>query len=142
MKESSVLGPFHTRLRKRFAGSVVTKHRDASMTGMVDSSFTFQGRTIWFEAKLYPLPKTKKMTPEDWRQKAMEESPAQAEMVKDLYGTSCCVYVIWIKKTCVYVCYPFGEIAVLKDSAQVAERFAIMMGNWKCGEFRPSLFTS
>lgn len=108
MNEASKLGPFMTKLRENLPGSVVIKHRDGSMIGMVDFSVTWEHRTMWGEAKLYALPRRKEMTVADWLKKAQDESPTQADMVRRLNRTSICLYFIWIKKVKLIVASPFG----------------------------------
>jgi hypothetical protein len=151
MREASALAPFHKALRKRLLGSVVVKHRDASMIGLVDTSITWQGRTIWAEGKLYNLPHSGDPGYEHWLRIAQEDSPTQAEFAKKLNKTSCCVYVIFIKKTCVYIGWPDTggqpgpHVCVrVKNTSQAVERIFIMFDNWQKNPHlpRPSLFTS
>lgn len=145
MKEASALSPFHAKLRKRLPGSAVVKHRDASMIGLMDTSITWQGRTIWAEGKLYNLPKAGDPGYEHWLQIAQEDSPTQAEFAKKMNRTSCCVYIIFIKKTCIYIGWPEGgEFVKVRKPAEAVERIFIMFDNWRKNPhlLRPSLFTS
>lgn len=144
MKEASVLAPFHKKVKERLRGSIVVKHRDASMIGMVDTSITFQGRTLWAEGKLYALPRSGDPGPDFWRAKAMQESPAQARMVSNYNCTSACIYIIWIKKTCVYIGYDVGKMLKVADTPRAVERIKVIFDNWQRGPllFRPSLFTT
>jgi hypothetical protein len=95
MTESSVSSPFMTLLRRELPGSVVVKHRDASMIGLPDCSVSWHQRTLWLEFKLINLPRSGVIDV----LKIAEASPVQYEMMKKLCRQSFgAFYIIFVKK--------------------------------------------
>lgn len=131
MKEATVVGPFMKKLREFIPRAEVIKHHDASLIGMVDTSITYQGRTIWAECKLYNLPRSGDPGFGHWLAKAREESPKQAIKADRLNVAACCLYIIWVKKTCVYVGWPDGSHHVkLSGTAELVRFMAGIIARW------------
>lgn len=102
MTESSVSTAFQTGLRKALPTSVVIKHADKSMIGMVDASITFNKKTIWVEYK-YIRPVTKGVTARAFMKRGewsplvvAQASPVQFNMAQSLAVAGNCVYLFWV----------------------------------------------
>lgn len=111
------------KLREARPKSTVIKHRDASMIGLVDCSWTEANRTTWMEFKLHEY--------KGWVESSLragtfvehfleyweDQANAQYKMVIRLNGA----YVVWIKKTSVWVIWPDGKARQFAKTSDVVE---------------------
>lgn len=139
MNESSVSSPLMEGLREGLPGSVVVKHRDASMIGLVDCSVTYGGHVLWLEFKLYSVPRSW-----DWLEeasaleaaafllaKARKDAPKQFDLACRLHEASRCLYVVWLKKTCVFIVDPVSLACIrVKRTIQAVDLLKALMGGW------------
>lgn len=125
-------------LREELEGSVVFKHHDASMVGLVDCSVTWGGRTMWLEFKLYEWQEwmTGKTTYDIALRlvaKARKAAPVQWECANKLDAASKAFYVIWVKKSFVLLVNPScGEalMARYERTTGIIGHIAAIMRSW------------
>lgn len=147
MNESSVSSPLMEGLREDLPGSVVVKHRDASMIGLVDCSVTHQSHVLWLEFKLYPV-----LPSWDWMEdgdvleasafllaKARKEGAKQFDLACRFREASACLYVFWLKKTCVLIVDPVSLCcARVRRTSDAVAWLALHMQAWQAVRW-PSL---
>lgn len=143
MKESTVSAPFMKQMRERLPGSVVIKHSDKSMIGVMDCSITWRRRPgTWVEFKLVNCPmgamiptvmrKRNAIKPDyDWKSLVTtvgKKSPTQWEFSQKMGREGLSFHVVWIRKTCVLVMdHAFGTFVVLKDTREAVDWIAMLL---------------
>jgi hypothetical protein len=144
--EAKLSAPFMKDLRS-LPGSRVVKHSDGSMIGMVDCSLTWGGRTLWmeFKADLLDDPIEGLLGDDDLlaallMRRHTKDAETQHQMALDLDSTSVCLYVFWVKQTCVLLVRPSTMEAVkvkaTGDAVALVKRF---MSGWKASLSAPAL---
>lgn len=144
MNEASVSSPLMEKVRELLPGSVVVKHRDASMIGLVDCSVTYGGHVLWLEFKLYEVPASW-----DWMEegdaleasatllaKARKAAPKQFDLACRFRKASACLYVFWLKKTCLFLVDPVSmDCARVDETKQASALLVAAMYTWERTEF-------
>lgn len=137
MNESSVSSPFMKALREALPGSVVVKHRDASMIGLPDCSVTYGSHVLWLEFKLFEYKKFMDSftTSYDMGHFLLEEAtkaaPTQRAMMNRMGAQAAALYVMWVKKTSVLVVNPVtGLVVGMPKTFGAVELVARMMKAW------------
>lgn len=137
MKESTVSAPFMKQMRERLPGSVVIKHSDKSMIGVMDCSITWRRRPgTWVEFKLVNCPmgamiptvmrKRNAINPDfDWKGLLIEtakKSPTQWQFSQKMAMQGFSFHIMWVRKTCVCVMnHSMGSFRILKNTAEAVE---------------------
>lgn len=137
MNESSCSSAFQTQLRKALPACEVIKHRDGSMVGMVDASFTYGKKTLWCEYK-FICPTTKGVRTSDFNShgywscpEVAEASATQVATARRLATAGHCFYVFWVvdykglRKRVAYIrlWHPItGETVNVKDTNELVYR--------------------
>lgn len=114
MNESSVSSPFMKQLRERLPQAVVVKHHDASMIGLPDCSVTYNHSVWWLEFKFFLLKRrwigqTEEQVLRECIHDIWEKSPTQWEMMLRMDTAATAFYIIWVKKTCVFLYRPLAD---------------------------------
>jgi hypothetical protein len=107
--EATVSSAFMKQLRERLPDAVVIKHRDASFIGLPDCSITYRKRILWVEFKLVSMklkwdPRNPPL--EEIMAEIVKASPVQHAMMQRLASAGNSCYVVWVKKTGVFVQWP------------------------------------
>lgn len=125
MNEASVLRDFTSGLRKALPGSEVIKLHDASFIGLPDVTVAFEKQSFWIEGKFVEMKrKWLKFSDDQIVQEifdsVLQKSASQNEMLKRLSRCASAIYIIWVKKTCVYFVTPTGHLLERVESTKDA----------------------
>jgi hypothetical protein len=128
MTEATALAAFMQKLRAQLQDAVVMKHADLGLKGMPDCSITYQGLTLWLEAKLLDALREHTCFPgHDCLPKAIQKrvagSPVQLNVCRRLARAGHCLYLIWFRKAGLVFWDPLTEeiVGACESTAQAVE---------------------